>query len=69
MDYYRITERDVQFTNCRYCLKYYPKNMIITDDKNHKIIFKDEIEYTIEPDLYIELTSPKTSGNEDAQRL
>lgn len=31
MDYYRITERDVQFTNCRYCLKYYPKNMIITE--------------------------------------
>lgn len=69
MNYYRIDDEDVQFTNCKYLLKYYPKNRIIIKQQDYKIIFKDDFEYTVKPELYNKLTGLKTSRNEDAQQL
>lgn len=65
MNYYRIkSKEDQQYGNCLYIAKLYEDNYfngnrkasnIILDDAHNKVIVKDEIEYTLTPDVYLAL--------------
>lgn len=65
MNFYRIKSKDdQQYGNCLWIAKYYEKEFfekgkkntrIILDDCNSKVIVKDEIEYKLSDDLYLQL--------------
>lgn len=67
MNYYRIkSKEDQQYGNCLYAAKYYEeqlfrqskpnkKSKVILDDVHNKVIVSDEIEYTLSPELYLDL--------------
>lgn len=65
MNYYRIkSKEDQQYRNCLYIAKLYEDyyfngnrkaSNIILDDVHNKVIVKDEIEYTLTPDVYLAL--------------
>lgn len=65
MNYYRIkSKEDQQYGNCLYIAKLYEDRYfngnrktsnIILDDVHNKVIVKDEIEYTLTPDVYLAL--------------
>ena len=65
MDYYRIkSKEDQQYGNCLYIAKLYEDcyfngnrktSNIILDDAHNKVIVKDDIEYTLTPELYLAL--------------
>lgn len=65
MNYYRIKSKDdQQYGNCLYIAKLYEEqffrqskrnNKIILDDVHNKVIVKDDIEYTLSPELYLDM--------------
>jgi hypothetical protein len=65
MNFYRIKSKDdQQYGNCLWIAKHYEKEFfekgkkntrIILDDCNSKVIVKDEIEYKLSDDLYLQL--------------
>lgn len=65
MNYYRIKSKDdQQYGNCLYIAKLYEEqffrqskrnNKIILDDAHNKVIVKDDIEYTLSPELYLDM--------------
>lgn len=65
MNYYRIkSKEDQQYGNCLYIAKLYEEqffrqskrnNKIILDDVHNKVIVKDDIEYTLSPELYLDM--------------
>lgn len=65
MNFYRIKSKDdQQYGNCLWIAKQYEKEFfekgkkntrIILDDCNSKVIVKDEIEYKLSDDLYLQL--------------
>ena len=65
MNYYRIkSKEDQQYGNCLYIAKLYEDHYfngnrktsnITLDDVHNKVIVKDEIEYTLTPDVYLAL--------------
>lgn len=65
MNYCRIkSKEDQQYGNCLYIAKLYEDyyfngnrktSNIILDDVHNKVIVKDEIEYTLTPDVYLAL--------------
>ena len=66
MNYYRIKSKDdQQYGNCLWLAKLYEKeffdkgskknNKLILDDSNSRVIIKDEIEYKLSDELYLQL--------------
>ena len=65
MNYYKIkSKEDQQYNICLYHAKRYEKQFfnkgknqsrLILDDKNAKVIIKDDIEYTLADDVYLGL--------------
>ena len=65
MNYYRLkSKEDQQYGNCLYIAKLYEEqffrqskrnNKIILDDVHNKVIVKDDIEYTLSPELYLDM--------------
>lgn len=65
MNYYRIKSKEDQpYGNCLHIAKLYEDyyfngnrkaSNIILDDAHNKVIVKDEIEYTLTPDIYLAL--------------
>ena len=65
MNYYRIkSKEDQQYGNCLYMAKLYEEQFfngdkktskVILDDVHNKVIIPDEIEYTLTPELYLDM--------------
>lgn len=65
MNYFYIKSKDsVQYKNCLYAAKLYEerffnglKNLskVILDDVHNKVIVKNDIEYTLTPELYLDM--------------
>lgn len=57
MDYYYITNKNTQYYNCLYCLKYYKPNRFIFNNVDESITIKDDITYYFSNGLYNEISS------------